>query len=56
MLNKCFTDWGFMMNPYKPCVLNKMINGKQFITVSHIDDLKLSHDDDTVVTMIIKKL
>ena len=30
------------MNPYDACVANKMINGKQFTIVWHVDDLKAS--------------
>ena len=44
------------MNPYKPCVWNKDINGNQFTITSHVDDLKLLHVDPSVVTMIINKL
>jgi hypothetical protein len=36
---------GFKLNPYDPCVANKMINGKQFTITWHVDDLKLSHVD-----------
>ena len=43
------------MNPYKPCVWNKDIDGKQFTIIYHVDDLKLSHVDPSVVMMIIHK-
>jgi hypothetical protein len=36
---------GFKLNPYDPCVANKMVNGKQFTITWHVDDLKLSHVD-----------
>ena len=36
---------GFEVNPYDPCVANKMINGKQCTVVWHVDDLKISHVD-----------
>ena len=49
-------DWGFEMNLYESCCWNKMINGKQFTIVSHVDDLKLSHKDDKQVSDIITKL
>lgn len=55
-LTKCFVEWGFMMNPYNPCLWNKDINGKRFTIIFHVDDLKLSHVDPSVVTMIINKL
>jgi hypothetical protein len=55
-VNQVFKEWGFTMNPYEPCVWNKTINGKQFTIVSHVDDIKLSHIDPLIVTMIIKML
>ena len=47
---------GFKTNPYDQCVVNKMINGKQCTIVWHVDDLKISHVDPSVVTSIIDKL
>jgi len=48
--------WGFEMNPYDPCVANKMINGKQCTVIWHVDDLKISHIDPDVVTDMMEKL
>ena len=36
---------GFKINPYDPCVANKMVNGKQMTVIWHVDDLKVSHVD-----------
>ena len=36
---------GFEINPYDPCIANKMVNGKQFTVLWHVDDLKFSHAD-----------
>ena len=47
---------GFVVNPYDPCVANKVINGEQFTIVWHVDDLKLSHKDPEVVTEMIAYL
>ena len=47
---------GFVVNPYDPCVANKIINGEQFTIVWHVDDLKLSHKDPEVVTEMIAYL
>jgi hypothetical protein len=55
-LAKLFKLWGFKMNPYDACVWNKMVNGKQFTIVFHIDDLLLSHLNPNIVTLYIKKL
>ena len=32
--------YGFKINPYDPCVVNKMIGGKQLTVCWHVDDLK----------------
>jgi Reverse transcriptase (RNA-dependent DNA polymerase) len=36
---------GFVINPYDPCVANKMIKRLQFTIVWHVDDVKISHKD-----------
>ena len=47
---------GFMINPYSPCVDKKMVNGKKYTVVWHVDDLKLSHMDEREVTKVISGL
>ena len=47
-LAKLFTEWSFVMNPYDPCVWNKMIDGKQMSIMFHIDDLLLSFSDPDI--------
>jgi len=49
-------DLGFIVNPYDSCVVNKQIDGSQFTICWHVDDLKLSHKSDHVVTDIIHHL
>jgi hypothetical protein len=44
---------GFTLNPYDPCVANKVINGKQFTVVWHVDDIKMSHVDEKEVSKLI---
>jgi hypothetical protein len=39
---------GFKVNPYDPCVANRMVNGKQHTVTWHVDDLKSSHVDPKV--------
>ena len=34
---------GFVINPYDPCVANKVVDGKQMTCIWHVDDLKVSH-------------
>ena len=41
---------GFQINPYDPCVANRMVNGKQQTVIWHVDDLKASHVDPGVNT------
>ena len=46
--------YGFKINPYDPCVANKMICGKQLTVCWHVDDLKISCVDANEVTEIIQ--
>ena len=43
-------EYGFEINPYDPCVANKMVNGEQLTVIWHVDDLKASHKEDQVLT------
>ena len=47
------TSLGFEINPYNPCVANKIINNKQMTICSHVDDLFIGHVDPTVVTSFL---
>ena len=47
---------GFEVNPYDPCVANKMINGSQTTLTWHMDDLKISHKEEKEVMKFIKDL
>jgi hypothetical protein len=53
---KSLTDIGFTLNPYDPCVANKMIEGKQMTICFHVDDCKLSHRKRKVMDRMIKYL
>ena len=53
---KLWTDLsgrGFEVNPYDPCVANMSVNGKQLTVCWHVDDLKMSHMDEGVLTDLI---
>jgi hypothetical protein len=50
------TSQGFELNPYDPCVANKIIAGEQFTLIWHVDDIKMSHKDSNEVTKVIKWL
>ena len=45
-------NMGFKINPYDPCVANKMVNGHQMTIFWHVDDLKVSHKDENSVTAL----
>jgi hypothetical protein len=47
---------GFELNPYDPCVANKMGNGKQMTVCWHVDDLKVSHVDDIELTKFVHRI
>ena len=39
----------FEMNPFDPCVANKIINGKQMTVCFHVDDLLMLHHEEEVI-------
>ena len=47
---------GFKVNPYDPCVANKVVDGAQCTVVWHVDDLKVSHRDQSVLEWFIDEL
>ena len=53
---KSLTLKGFEINPYNPCIANKMIKGKQLTICFHVDDCKLSHSDSKVINEMIEWL
>ena len=55
-LRKDLEETGFEVNPYDPCVANKMVNGSQITVTWHVDDLKVSHKESTEVTKFILAL
>ena len=56
MYSSTLEHMGFVINPYDKCVANKDINGKQCTIVWYVDDNKLSHVDEKVVTKIIEDI
>ena len=55
-LSKDLETWGFVMNPYDWCVMNKVIDGKQCTVLWHVDDIKVSHKDENVVSSVLKQI
>lgn len=45
---KDLETFGFKVNPYDPCVANRIVNGKQHTIKWHVDDHKSSHVDAKV--------
>jgi len=52
-LTKTLTDLGFIVNPYDRCVTNKMIGGKQCTVLWHVENIKISHVSNDVITSVI---
>ncbi len=44
LLRKKLVDEGFVVNPYYPCVANKVVNGRQMMVTWQVDDLCLIED------------
>jgi hypothetical protein len=56
LLTNTLVRMGFKLNPYDLCVANSQIKGKQCTVAWYVDDNKILHVDDTVVTDIIEKI
>ena len=53
---KSLTKIGFTLNPYDPCVANKIIGGHQMTICFHVDDCKISHVQSEENDKMIKHL
>ena len=40
---------GFVVNPYDPCIANKIVDGHQLTLQWHVDDLMISHVDMSAI-------
>ena len=47
------TSIEFLLNPYDSCVTNKFFDRHQLTVVWHVDDLKILHQNENVVTRMI---
>ncbi len=45
---------GFCLNPYDPCVANKIVNRTQMMLTFHVDDVQILHLDPNEVTKLIE--
>ena len=53
-LSKELRVYGFVINPYDPCVANKWTNEGQLNLVWNIKDMKVSHKNKEEVTKIVE--
>jgi len=47
-------EMGFEINPYDPCVANKMVNGTQMTIRWHVDDLMISHLSQDEIMKVVQ--
>ncbi len=47
---------GFEINPYDPCVANKMVNGTQMMIRWQVDDLMMSHVSCDEIMKIVQEI
>ena len=45
---KTLKSTGFQINPYDPCVANRLVDNKQKTICFHVKDCKISHQDSKV--------
>jgi hypothetical protein len=53
---KDLKEFGFELNPYDPCVANKIVDGTQMTVTWHVDDLKVSHKNGWELTKLLQFL
>ena len=53
---KSLTDIGFVLNPYDPCVANKVISEYQMTIFFYVNDCKLSHKSSIQMDRMIEYL
>jgi hypothetical protein len=49
-------EMGFEINPYDPCVANKMVNGTQMTIRWHVDNLMMSHVSRDKIMKIVQEM
>ncbi len=50
------THMGFVLNPYDPCVANKIVNGNQLTVSWHVDNLTMSCVEEQPIHDVIHTL
>ncbi len=56
LYSETLVKMGFKINPYDRCIANKTINGKQCTIGWYVDDNKVSHEDEKVVTKMLNTI
>ena len=56
MFHSHLKEIGFELNPYDPCIANKIIEGTQCTIAWYVDDTKISHVNPDVVTQVIEQI
>jgi hypothetical protein len=49
-------EMGFEINPYDPCVANKIVNGTQITIRWQVDDLMMSHVSQDKIMKIVQEI
>jgi hypothetical protein len=49
-------EMGFKLNPYGPCVTNKMVDDAQLTVRWHVDYLMISHINNDVIMAFVKAI
>jgi hypothetical protein len=55
-LTEVLVSYGFTPNPCDPCVLNRVVNGKQITIGFHVDDLLMTCEDESILDDVIDYL
>ena len=55
-LRSYLDNMAFDINPYDPCVANKIVSAHQITICWHVDDLKVSHKSEDAVTALALKM
>ena len=53
---RCLEEMGFKINPYYPCVVNKVIDEKQYTIVWYVNNNKILHINPRVADNVIKQI
>jgi hypothetical protein len=49
-------EMGFEINPYNPCIANKMVNGMQMTIRWHVDDLMINHLKQEDIMQLVQQI